>query len=193
MDPGPCRRVQANAVDFQRHLIEYVDRVFGGQAYALTRAGAERLIRHCRTVRRPIDDELDRSWAHGLPNLCIFPFPVIAQSGVVHHRTRTIWRLRSSSAPQESKTPGEARRARAQGWAEAVRTPALDQALRRPSGSAMISPGPRRAAWLIIEASGVGVSVALRQRLWLALLFGWIVLMALQLLRTGSEQGSPPF
>jgi glycosyl transferase family 25 len=77
MDPGPCRRVQANAVDFQRHLIEYLDRVFGGQAYALTRAGAERLIRHCRTVRRPIDDELDRSWAHGLPNLCIFPFPVI--------------------------------------------------------------------------------------------------------------------
>jgi len=81
MDPGPCRRVQANAIDFQRHLIEYSDRVFGGQAYALTRAGAERLIRHCRTVRRPIDDELDRSWAHGLPNLCIFPFPVIAQSG----------------------------------------------------------------------------------------------------------------
>jgi glycosyl transferase family 25 len=81
MDPGPCRRVQANAVDFQRHLIEYVDRVFGGQAYALTRAGAERLVRHCRAVRRPIDDELDRSWAHGLPNLCIFPFPVIAQSG----------------------------------------------------------------------------------------------------------------
>jgi glycosyl transferase family 25 len=82
MDPGPCRRVQANAVDFQRHLIEYSDRVFGGQAYVLTRAGAERLVRHCRTVRRPIDDELDRSWAHGLPNLCIFPFPVIAESGV---------------------------------------------------------------------------------------------------------------
>jgi glycosyl transferase family 25 len=81
MDPGPCRRLQANAVDFQRHLIEYSDRVFGGQAYALTRAGAERLVHHCRTVRRPIDDELDRSWAHGLPNLCLFPFPVIAQSG----------------------------------------------------------------------------------------------------------------
>jgi glycosyl transferase family 25 len=81
MDPGPCRRLQRNAVDFQRHLIEYSDRVFGGQAYALTRAGAERLIRHCRVVRRPIDDELDRAWAHGLPNLCIFPFPVIAQSG----------------------------------------------------------------------------------------------------------------
>jgi len=81
MDPGPCRRLQANAIDFQRHLIEYSDRVFGGQAYALTRAGAERLVRHCRLVRRPIDDELDRSWAHGLPNLCLFPFPVIAQSG----------------------------------------------------------------------------------------------------------------
>lgn len=82
MDPGPCRRVQENAVEFQRHLIEYVDRVFGAQAYAITRAGAERLIRHCHAVHRPIDDELDRSWVHGLPNLCIFPFPVIAQSGV---------------------------------------------------------------------------------------------------------------
>jgi glycosyl transferase, family 25 len=82
MDPGPCRRVQENAVEFQRHLIEYVDRVFGAQAYAITRAGAERLIRHCQVVRRPIDDELDRSWVHGLPNLGIFPFPVIAQSGV---------------------------------------------------------------------------------------------------------------
>ncbi|HET8943831.1 MAG TPA: glycosyltransferase family 25 protein [Dehalococcoidia bacterium] len=82
MDPGPCRRVQANAIEFQRHLIEYVDRVFGAQAYAITRAGAERLILHCQAVRRPIDDELDRSWVHGLPNLCIFPFPVIAQSGV---------------------------------------------------------------------------------------------------------------
>ena len=82
MDPGPCRRVQANAIEFQRHLIEYVDRVFGAQAYVITRAAAERLIRHCQAVRRPIDDELDRSWVHGLPNLCIFPFPVIAQSGV---------------------------------------------------------------------------------------------------------------
>lgn len=82
MDPGPCRRVQANAFEFQRHLIEYVDRVFGAQAYAITREGAERLIRHCQPVCRPIDDELDRSWVHGLPNLCIFPFPVIAQSGV---------------------------------------------------------------------------------------------------------------
>ena len=82
MDPGPCRRLLANAVDFQRHLLEYSDRVFGGQAYVLTRAGAERLVGHCGAVRRPIDDELDRSWAHGLPNLCLFPFPVIAQSGV---------------------------------------------------------------------------------------------------------------
>jgi glycosyl transferase family 25 len=81
MDPGPCRRVQANAFEFQRHLIEYADRVFGAQAYVLTRGGAERLIRHCQAVCRPIDDELDRSWIHGLANLCIFPFPVIAQSG----------------------------------------------------------------------------------------------------------------
>jgi hypothetical protein len=40
-------------------------------------------------------------------------------------------------------------------------------------------------AWLILEASGVGISGALRQRLWLLLLFMWIAIMALRLLRLG--------
>ena len=80
----PCafRRVQMHAIEPRRYLIEYVDRTFGTQAYVITQAGAQRLARHCRTVRRPIDNELDRSWDHGVPNLCIFPFPVIEQSSI---------------------------------------------------------------------------------------------------------------
>jgi glycosyl transferase family 25 len=37
-------------------------------------------VRHCRTVRRPVDIELDRSWDHGVPCLSVFPFPVIEVS-----------------------------------------------------------------------------------------------------------------
>jgi glycosyl transferase, family 25 len=36
---------------------------------------------HCRVVRRPIDDEMDRTWAHGQRNLSVFPFPVLGESG----------------------------------------------------------------------------------------------------------------
>jgi glycosyl transferase family 25 len=46
----------------------------------MTREGAERFVRHCREVRRPLDDELDRSWEHGVACLGIFPFPLIEQS-----------------------------------------------------------------------------------------------------------------
>ena len=41
------------------------------------------------------------------------------------------------------------------------------------------------AAWVIVEASGVGVSGAIRQRLWLLLLFLWIELMALRAIALG--------
>jgi hypothetical membrane protein len=57
-----------------------------------------------------------------------------------------------------------------------------DPAWRSLAPATLILPG---TAWLMLEASGVGVSGALRQRLWLILLFGWIVLMALRLLRIG--------
>jgi glycosyl transferase family 25 len=31
-------------------------------------------------LKRPIDVELDRPWAHGIQNLSVFPFPVIEES-----------------------------------------------------------------------------------------------------------------
>lgn len=78
----PCafRPVLRNAIEQQRSLIEFLDRPLGTQGYLLTRDGAARFVRHCRRVRRPIDDELDRSWDHGVPTLCVFPFPVIEES-----------------------------------------------------------------------------------------------------------------
>jgi glycosyl transferase family 25 len=78
----PCafRTVLQNAIERQRSVIEFLDRPLGTQGYLLTRAGARRLLPHCRRVRRPIDDELDRAWDHGIPTLCVFPFPVIEES-----------------------------------------------------------------------------------------------------------------
>lgn len=47
-------------------------------------------------------------------------------------------------------------------------------------------------AWLILEASGMGIPGALRQRLWLLLLFIWIAMMALRLLRLGARVSQTP-
>ena len=74
------RTILRNAIERQRSVIEFLDRPLGTQGYVLTRAGARRLVPHCRRVRRPIDDELDRSWDHGIRTLCVFPFPVIEES-----------------------------------------------------------------------------------------------------------------
>jgi glycosyl transferase, family 25 len=76
----PFRTVLRNAIERQRSVVEFLDRPLGTQGYLLTRAGARRLVPHCRRVRRPIDDELDRSWDHGIPTFCVFPFPVIEES-----------------------------------------------------------------------------------------------------------------
>jgi hypothetical protein len=47
------------------------------------------------------------------------------------------------------------------------------------------------AAWLMLELSGVGPSGALRQRLWLLLLFVWIELIAVRLFRLGLHVRGP--
>jgi hypothetical membrane protein len=42
-------------------------------------------------------------------------------------------------------------------------------------------------AWVILELSGVGVPGALRQRLWLLLIFIWLELVAVRLIRLGTD------
>jgi glycosyl transferase, family 25 len=64
-----------------RSLIDCRGFAHGMQAYMLTRAGAERFLAVCNPVRRPIDDEMDRSWGHGVPNLAVFPFPAFERHG----------------------------------------------------------------------------------------------------------------
>jgi glycosyl transferase family 25 len=80
----PTRRtalVEPNFIDGKHAIIELYGSVFGAMAYAITKAGAKVFLEHCRIVRRPIDDEMDRAWAHGQRNLSVFPFPILGESG----------------------------------------------------------------------------------------------------------------
>src|SRR3546814_6758021 len=54
------RVVRRDFLQHSRAIVELVGLAYGTQGYAITLEGARRLVEHCRTVRRPIDDEMDR-------------------------------------------------------------------------------------------------------------------------------------
>jgi glycosyl transferase family 25 len=73
----PCAfRLHGEAIEPQRYLVEFAAYAHGTQGYVITRQGAQRFLRHCRRVRRPVDIEMDRAWDHGVPCLAVFPFPL---------------------------------------------------------------------------------------------------------------------
>jgi glycosyl transferase family 25 len=78
--PVPIALVKENFIDRARSIVELEGNAFGTQGYAITKAGARLFLDHCRTVRRPIDDEMDRTWVHGQRNLAVFPFPIVEES-----------------------------------------------------------------------------------------------------------------
>ncbi|UVO49036.1 glycosyltransferase family 25 protein [Sphingomonas sp. SUN019] len=68
------------AKDFLQHsrtVVELIGLAYGTQGYAITQAGARAFVAECRMIRRPIDDAMDRSWAHGVRNLALFPAPIL--------------------------------------------------------------------------------------------------------------------
>lgn len=71
------RVVRGDFLQHSRTVVELIGLAYGTQGYAITLEGARRLAEHCRTVRRPIDDEMDRSWAHGVRNLALVPAPIL--------------------------------------------------------------------------------------------------------------------
>lgn len=64
-----------------RRVLQYLHYCYGAQAYLLTRAGAEKFVAAAKVISRPVDDFLDRSWHHKVPNLGVAPFPVLGLSG----------------------------------------------------------------------------------------------------------------
>lgn len=87
--PTFCRTVASNFLRHSCSLVEYVGHAYGTQAYAITQAGAQAFLKACATITRPIDDQMDRSWEHGIRNLALFPAPVIeefTESGIGDER-----------------------------------------------------------------------------------------------------------
>lgn len=73
--PPRWRYVASPFFDCYHHLIRFTGFALGTQAYLLTKAGAEKLLRSGQRVRYPIDAFMDRYWEHGVQNLALFPFP----------------------------------------------------------------------------------------------------------------------
>jgi glycosyl transferase family 25 len=73
----PFRHIRWRYLDDSRRLIRYLDYAYGTQAYLITRKGAATMARHCQRVCRPIDHEMDRFWSHGVPDLAVYPPPVV--------------------------------------------------------------------------------------------------------------------
>lgn len=60
-----------------RWLVRFMWEPFGTQCYMVSKAGARQLLPFVETIRRPIDDQLDRFWENGLPPYAIFPYPAM--------------------------------------------------------------------------------------------------------------------
>lgn len=73
------RVVRRNFLQHSRSVVELVGHPYGTQGYAITLEGARRFLEACATVRRPIDDQMDRSWDHGVRNYALFPAPIVEE------------------------------------------------------------------------------------------------------------------
>lgn len=69
--------VTLHADYLDRHIGRFSGRAYGTQAYFIDALAASRFLSITRRAVRPIDEEIDRFWAHGLPALSVFPFPVM--------------------------------------------------------------------------------------------------------------------
>jgi glycosyl transferase family 25 len=77
--PTFSRVVSRDFLQHSRSVVELVGHPYGTQAYAITLSGARAFLQACATIKRPIDDQMDRSWEHGVRNLALFPAPVIEE------------------------------------------------------------------------------------------------------------------
>lgn len=75
-----------------RHVARFSGRAYGTQAYLITKDTARRWRKSIRELVRPIDDEMDRYWAHGIPARAVFPFPVmeIAYGSTIEAKRRRL-------------------------------------------------------------------------------------------------------
>jgi glycosyl transferase family 25 len=111
------------AAFLDRHVARFACETFGTQGYFVTKIVAAQFLRSVCKLVRPIDDEMDRYWAHGVLIRAIFPFPVMEINlGSTIEAARQEW-------PQLS--PSEKR---ALFWNKNVERIRRNFAMRRPYG-----------------------------------------------------------
>ena len=76
----PVRELRRNFLAFGSYsIIELLDSGWGAVGYVLNKRAAERLVGALQKVLRPVDIAMEAAWLHGLPNLAVFPFPVMEE------------------------------------------------------------------------------------------------------------------
>lgn len=80
-----------------RALVRHEGNVDGGNAYALSRLGAEKLLAYTQRVRHPVDAAMDRVWENQLELFALRPFPV-SENPALQSTIRNI-RGRTPAAP----------------------------------------------------------------------------------------------
>jgi glycosyl transferase family 25 len=73
--------VKRRFLNYNRRIVELFGYASGTQGYVIAKPAAKVLLDYCKRVRRPIDDQIDSSWKHGIRNLSVFPFSVVEESG----------------------------------------------------------------------------------------------------------------
>ena len=77
----PCKmQILTETLPGGRALVDYRGYAYGTQAYFIRRSAALTFIERLRRIRMAIDDAMDRSWDHGVPNLAAFPFPAFEEN-----------------------------------------------------------------------------------------------------------------
>lgn len=84
------RQVRRGFIGRTRKIVELFGNGFGTQAYLINKQAARRLVDHLRHVVRPVDNAMECSWLHGIPNMSVFPFPVLEETGPTHIGDRSI-------------------------------------------------------------------------------------------------------
>lgn len=77
--PSRFQLVRRNVIADGFSLIRYLDKTWGTQGYYVGKAAARRFLASALKVRRPIDDQMDRFWEHGVENLALFPHPILEE------------------------------------------------------------------------------------------------------------------
>lgn len=61
----------------RRRIVRFKKRIHGTLGYLVSVDAAKKLLPHLSPIRRPIDVEYDRFWAHGVGIFSVYPFPAL--------------------------------------------------------------------------------------------------------------------